>query len=195
MPSLHRLRRLRKCERVWISAIHITEHRPGSFRAVIVQSRISVRRPSREKRSRWSVGTAHEAFLKTLFTEAELRPYPDADAARFALKRGEVDLLFGDGVSLAFWLNGTDSANCCVFRGGPYLESRFFGEGVGIVVTTRQRFVAAGLQLGAVPAVGKGTFHRPVAALFSGQSVLNGKHLTSPRGISSVRAPENDVCD
>jgi polar amino acid transport system substrate-binding protein len=79
-------------------------------------------------------GTAHEAFLKTLFTEAELRPFPDADAARFALKRGEVDLLFGDGISLAFWLNGTDSANCCEFRGGPYLESRFFGEGVGIAV-------------------------------------------------------------
>jgi polar amino acid transport system substrate-binding protein len=79
-------------------------------------------------------GTAHEAYLKTLFTEAELRPYPDADAARFALKRGEVDLLFGDGIALAFWLNGTDSANCCEFRGGPYLESRFFGEGVGIAV-------------------------------------------------------------
>ena len=79
-------------------------------------------------------GTAHEAYLKTLFTEAELRPFPDADSARFALKRGEVDLLFGDGVSLAFWLNGTDSANCCAFRGGPYLESRFFGEGVGIAV-------------------------------------------------------------
>jgi polar amino acid transport system substrate-binding protein len=79
-------------------------------------------------------GTAHEAYLKTLFTEAELRTYPDADAARFALKRGEVDLLFGDGISLAFWLNGTDSANCCEFRGGPYLESRFFGEGVGIAV-------------------------------------------------------------
>ena len=79
-------------------------------------------------------GTAHEAYLKTFFTEAELHPYPNADATRFALKRGEVDLLFGDGVSLSFWLNGTDSANCCVFRGGPYLESRFFGEGVGIVV-------------------------------------------------------------
>jgi len=79
-------------------------------------------------------GTAHEAYLKTLFTEAELRPYADADTARFALKRGDVDLLFGDGVSLAFWLNGTDSGNCCAFRGGPYLESRFFGEGVGIAV-------------------------------------------------------------
>jgi len=79
-------------------------------------------------------GTAHEAYLKTLFTEAELRPYPNADATLFALKRGEVDLLFGDGISLAFWLNGTDSAGCCEFRGGPYTESRFFGEGVGITV-------------------------------------------------------------
>ena len=79
-------------------------------------------------------GTAHEAYLKTLFTEAELHPYPTADAARFALKKGEVDLLFGDGIALAFWLNGTDSANCCVFRGGPFLESKFFGEGVGIAV-------------------------------------------------------------
>lgn len=79
-------------------------------------------------------GTAHEAYLKTLFTEAELHPYPNEDAARFALKKGDVDLLFGDGISLAFWLNGTDSGGCCEFRGGPYMESRFFGEGVGIAV-------------------------------------------------------------
>jgi polar amino acid transport system substrate-binding protein len=79
-------------------------------------------------------GTAHEAYLKTLFTEAELHPYPNADAARFALKKGEVALLFDDGISLAFWLNGTDSAGCCEFRGGPYMETRFFGEGVGIAV-------------------------------------------------------------
>jgi polar amino acid transport system substrate-binding protein len=79
-------------------------------------------------------GTAHEAFLKELFTEVELKSYPTEEAARAALKNGDVDLLFGDGISLAFWLNGTDSAGCCVFRGGPYLESRYFGEGVGIAV-------------------------------------------------------------
>jgi len=79
-------------------------------------------------------GTAHEAYLRALFTELELKPYPTSDEARAALRRGEADLLFGDGISLAFWLNGTDSSGCCVFRGGPYLESRFFGEGVGIAV-------------------------------------------------------------
>ena len=90
-------------------------------------------------------GTAHEAYLKALFTEADVRPYDTPAAARDALRRGEVDLLFGDGISLAFWLNGTDSQNCCAFRGGPFIESRYFGEGVGIAVkrgndTLRQAF-------------------------------------------------------
>lgn len=93
-------------------------------------------RPQALERRRIAVvaGTAHEAYLKTLFTEADLRPYPNAEAARAALKNGEAELLFGDGISLAFWLNGTDSAGCCEFRGGPYMESRYFGEGVGIAV-------------------------------------------------------------
>ena len=47
---------------------------------------------------------------------------PTPELAREALKKGEVDLLFGDGISLAFWLNGTDSQNCCLFRGGPFTE-------------------------------------------------------------------------
>jgi len=79
-------------------------------------------------------GTAHEAYLRALFTEAELRPYPDADKAREALLRREVDLVFGDGFALAFWLNGTESGGCCVFRGGPFTESRYFGEGIGAAV-------------------------------------------------------------
>ncbi|MGE0063862.1 MAG: transporter substrate-binding domain-containing protein [Xanthobacteraceae bacterium] len=79
-------------------------------------------------------GTAHEAYLRALFTEAEVVTYPTADDVRAALKRGEIDLIFGDGIALSFWLNGTDSAGCCVFRGGPFIESRFFGEGVGVAV-------------------------------------------------------------
>jgi polar amino acid transport system substrate-binding protein len=81
-----------------------------------------------------AAGTAHEAYLRALFTEVEVRPYPTADVARLALRRGDVDLLFGDAISLAFWLNGTDSESCCAFRGGPYLDSRYFGEGVGVAV-------------------------------------------------------------
>lgn len=79
-------------------------------------------------------GTAHEAYLRKLFTDVDVRPYPTSEAARAALRAGAVDLLFGDGIALSFWLNGTDSAGCCAFLGGPFLESRYFGEGVGIAV-------------------------------------------------------------
>jgi polar amino acid transport system substrate-binding protein len=79
-------------------------------------------------------GTSHEAYLKTVFTGVELKLYPDAEAARQALRNGEADLMFGDGFQLAVWLNGSESQNCCAFRGGPFLESRFFGEGIGIAV-------------------------------------------------------------
>jgi polar amino acid transport system substrate-binding protein len=78
--------------------------------------------------------TAHEAYLRALFTEAEVVPYPNMESAREALIRREADLLFGDAFSLAFWLNGTESNNCCAFVGGPYSESRYFGEGIGIAV-------------------------------------------------------------
>ncbi len=79
-------------------------------------------------------GSAHEAFLKSLFTEAQPVAYLTADAARDALRRGEVDYAFGDGIALSFWINGTDSEGCCAFAGGPFFESRYFGEGVGIAV-------------------------------------------------------------
>jgi len=79
-------------------------------------------------------GSAHEAYLKAFFTEAELKPYRTMELARDALRNGEADLLFGDGIALSFWLNGTDSGGCCAFVGGPFTESRYFGEGVGIAV-------------------------------------------------------------
>ena len=79
-------------------------------------------------------GTAHEAFLRDLFGGMDIRTFETANAARAALKAGEIRLLFGDGVSLALWLNGTDAGGCCAFRGGPFLSERYFGEGVGIAL-------------------------------------------------------------
>ncbi|HEU4520029.1 MAG TPA: transporter substrate-binding domain-containing protein [Microvirga sp.] len=78
-------------------------------------------------------GTAHEAYAGAFMAGASIRPFPDLAAARTALKGGEVDYLFADAVALALWIGGTDSADCCALVGGPYLESRFFGEGIGFI--------------------------------------------------------------
>jgi polar amino acid transport system substrate-binding protein len=99
-------------------------------------SAISDVRPEQLENRKVSVvaGSAHEAYLKNVFAEADIRSYPNIEAARDALRRGEVDLLFGDGIGLAFWINGTESGGCCSFKGGPFVESRYFGEGIGIAV-------------------------------------------------------------
>ena len=117
-------------------------------------------------------GTAHEAFLKAMFTEAEVRPYPNAEAAREALRNKDVDLLFGDGISLAFWLNGSDSGGCCAFRGGPFLESRYFGEGIGIAVRRGNDLLRLSINWALFQTMGEGQLHRSVAALFPDQSIL-----------------------
>ncbi len=78
--------------------------------------------------------TAHEAYLAAFFPEVERKLYPDADAARQALKDGEVDAHFGDGMQLSFWLQSELAAGCCAFAGGPYLEARFFGQGFTIAL-------------------------------------------------------------
>ena len=88
-------------------------------------------------------GTGHEAFLKQFFPSAEAVSFDSADDAQMALKAGQLDLVFGDGIGLTFWLNGVTSDGCCDFRGGPYLDSKFFGEGVGIAVKKGNRQLVA----------------------------------------------------
>jgi polar amino acid transport system substrate-binding protein len=78
--------------------------------------------------------SAHEAFLKTFFPKSRLATFANAQLARTALKEGRAHALFGDAISLSFWLNGADADGCCAFKGGPYTDPRFFGDGVGIAV-------------------------------------------------------------
>jgi polar amino acid transport system substrate-binding protein len=81
-----------------------------------------------------SKDTAHQAYLSTFFRLAQIQVFDTPDLAREALAAGKVDLLFDDAVSLAFWINGTVSKECCIFKGGPFLEPRYFGEGIAIAI-------------------------------------------------------------
>ena len=86
------------------------------------------------KRIAVAKGTAHEAYLRAFFRDSSLKLYETPELARDALVTGAVDLLFDDGIGLAFWINGTASKACCEFKGGPFAEPKYFGDGVGIAV-------------------------------------------------------------
>ena len=92
--------------------------------------------------------TGHAAFLKDFFTESEITAFSNVRQAKVALKEKKVEILFGDGISLMYWINGTTSEGCCEFRGGPFLESRYFGEGVGIALRKGDRKMRAILNYG-----------------------------------------------
>lgn len=79
-------------------------------------------------------GSSHEAFLRDFFEKSKILPYASPAEARAAVKTGEADFVFGDGISLMFWIQGTDANRCCEFKGEGYWEPRYFGDGVGIAI-------------------------------------------------------------
>jgi polar amino acid transport system substrate-binding protein len=79
-------------------------------------------------------GSAHEAFLRAFFPGVTLVLFPDREQLMAALLAGQFELAFDDAIGLAIWMNEQRSPGCCVFQGGPFLEPRFFGEGIGIAV-------------------------------------------------------------
>lgn len=81
--------------------------------------------------------SAQEAYLKAFFATAKVTPFPTAEEAEAALKKGDAELYFGDALQLSFWLESEAAGDCCAFAGGPYLESRYFGLGMAIGVAPK----------------------------------------------------------
>ncbi|ACK51933.1 extracellular solute-binding protein family 3 [Methylocella silvestris BL2] len=77
--------------------------------------------------------TAHEAYLDAYFKGSTRKTFDSQTALTDALKNGDVDVIFGDGAALSVWLQGP-ARDCCAFSGGSFLESHFFGDGVGIAL-------------------------------------------------------------
>jgi len=92
--------------------------------------------------------TAHQAYLRDFFSASAEVSYETPAEAKSALREGKIDFLFGDGVSLMFWLNGISSDGCCEFRGGPFTESKYFGEGIAIAIAKGNRKLRDALNYG-----------------------------------------------
>jgi polar amino acid transport system substrate-binding protein len=78
--------------------------------------------------------TAHEAYVRTFFRDSRIESFASPELARDALTEGKVDVIFDDGIGLGNWLGGSASRDCCEYKGGPYFEPRFFGDGLAIAV-------------------------------------------------------------
>lgn len=90
-------------------------------------------------------GSAHEAMLKAFFPKVTAQAFPDRTALLAALKDGKVDAVFGDGMQLAFWTSGTESAGCCRLFDGPYVSEPFLGEGLTVMVRKEDETLAGAI--------------------------------------------------
>ena len=78
--------------------------------------------------------SAHEAYLGTFFKAVKLKPYESFAGLVGGLKLGEMDAAFGDGIAFAQFLGTPAGSDCCAFRSGPFLDAKYFGEGISIGV-------------------------------------------------------------
>ncbi len=83
-------------------------------------------------------GTAHQAYLDQLLPFVQRREAANPAAALAALRSGDAEYVFGDGVALSLQLAGTAGRDLA-FSGGPFLESRYFGEGVAFLLRKATR--------------------------------------------------------
>lgn len=104
----------------------------------VVRQESRVQELSSDTLKAWIVGvqsqTAHEAYMKDFFPEVKLKTYENLTALYQALKTGEVEIIFADGLTSALWMASPDSQNCCQFKGGFFGESFYFGEGASLGV-------------------------------------------------------------
>lgn len=96
--------------------------------------------PEAARRVGIACGSAHQAFLARFFPAIETGEcYGSTAEALAALRKGDIAAVFGDAVGLAFWIHGEASQDCCRFAGGPYVDDRYFGAGLSIVVREQDR--------------------------------------------------------
>ncbi|MCB1541658.1 MAG: transporter substrate-binding domain-containing protein [Hyphomicrobiales bacterium] len=133
---------------------------PGRFVARAGQAPAPDATPERMGAAKTGViaGSAHAAWLEVYFPKLALTRYDGATAQRSALVKGDVDVIFGDGVALAGWLNGSESKACCAFFGGPFIDRAYFGEGLTIAVRKNNAALRAALDYGLARVAERGVY-------------------------------------
>lgn len=113
----------------------------------------------RGKRVAVVAGTAHQAYLEQLLPFVQRREAASPAAALAALRSGDAEYVFGDGVALSLQLAG-GAGRDLAFSGGPFLESRYFGEGVAFLMRRDEPGLKRGLDYALQALRDEGTYAR-----------------------------------
>jgi len=84
-------------------------------------------------------GTAHAAYVERYFQHLHVACYQKLSIPLEELRKGVLSAVFSDALGLSFWLHGPQSEDCCRFAGGAYIDDRYFGAGLSIVMKAEDR--------------------------------------------------------
>ena len=76
----------------------------------------------------------HAAYFARAFENRRAVPFANREEALLALKRGDIDAVFSDALSLSFWLTSAASGDCCIFLDGAFQSEKYFGSGMSVAV-------------------------------------------------------------
>jgi polar amino acid transport system substrate-binding protein len=85
------------------------------------------------KRLGYVKGSAHGAFLEKYYSRASLTPYENTATMHEALRTGLVDAIFGDSLSLSYWVGGSLSRACCAPLGKAFVDRETFSRNLSFL--------------------------------------------------------------
>ena len=79
--------------------------------------------------------SAHGRFINLYYSRSALTPFKNTSEMLEALRTGQLDVAFGDAVTLSFWLKGIQSKGCCAFLGRSFLHKDTFSRPLALVLS------------------------------------------------------------
>jgi polar amino acid transport system substrate-binding protein len=91
------------------------------------------------RRIGYVTNSSHGAWLEKYYSRSTLTGFPSEAEMYEALRTGAVDVSFGDGLRLIYWLAGSSSRGCCKPLDGAFVDRQFFSNNLSFLTRREDR--------------------------------------------------------
>lgn len=92
--------------------------------------------------------SAYETWLKTYYDSSEITSFDTIAEVQDGLRTGNVDAIFGDNLSLIYWVKGEASRNCCRLLDNAFSDFDHFSRNIAFLVRSDRDDLRAALDFG-----------------------------------------------
>jgi polar amino acid transport system substrate-binding protein len=85
------------------------------------------------RRIGYVANSSHGAWLEKYYSRSALTAFPSEAEMNEALRTGAIDVSFGDGLRLIYWLAGSASRACCKPLDGAFVDRQFFSNNLSFL--------------------------------------------------------------